>query len=151
MGHTDPGSRAPERRALSGRQRFFQLFYLWSCDCFHRCPSTRHKRLGVWNIIFAVFTCYPSFNLTATIIDRGRCDKTPLPLRLIQRLAGIFVFSWYSQSISIEERKMGIREWRRLKGIPQGSVENSVIRSYVRPLVLFHLWLHLDTLCSLSG
>ncbi|EPQ55832.1 ATP-dependent protease La [Gloeophyllum trabeum ATCC 11539] len=32
-----------------------------------------------------------------------------------------------------EERKMGVREWRRLKRIPQGSVENGVIRTYVRP------------------
>lgn len=32
-----------------------------------------------------------------------------------------------------EERKMGVREWRRLKRIPQGSVENGVIRSYVGP------------------
>jgi len=38
----------------------------------------------------------------------------------------------------IEERKVGIREWRS-KGISQGSVESGVIRSYVRPLVLFHL------------
>ena len=38
-----------------------------------------------------------------------------------------------------KERKEGIREWRRLKRIPQGSVGNGVIRSYVRPLVLFHL------------
>ncbi|KZT37119.1 ATP-dependent protease La [Sistotremastrum suecicum HHB10207 ss-3] len=30
-----------------------------------------------------------------------------------------------------EERKMGTREWRRLKRIPQGSVENGVIRSYL--------------------
>ena len=30
-----------------------------------------------------------------------------------------------------EERKMGVREWRRLKRIPAGSVENGVIRSYV--------------------
>jgi len=33
MGHTDPGSCAPERRGLSGRQRFFRLFYfmvMWS-------------------------------------------------------------------------------------------------------------------------
>jgi len=50
-----------------------------------------------------------------------------------------------------EERKMGIREWRRLKRIPQGSVENGVIRNYVRSLILFQLQLHLDTLCSLSG
>lgn len=30
-----------------------------------------------------------------------------------------------------EERKMGVREWRRLKRIPQGSVENGVIQSYL--------------------
>ncbi|KAI4524395.1 ATP-dependent protease La [Schizophyllum commune Tattone D] len=30
-----------------------------------------------------------------------------------------------------EERKMGAREWKRLKRIPQGSVENGVIRSYL--------------------
>lgn len=30
-----------------------------------------------------------------------------------------------------EERKMGVREWKRLKRIPQGSVENGVIRTYV--------------------
>lgn len=30
-----------------------------------------------------------------------------------------------------EERKMGVREWRRLKRIPHGSVENGVIRNYV--------------------
>lgn len=31
-----------------------------------------------------------------------------------------------------EERKMCVREWRRLKRIPAGSVENGVIRTYVR-------------------
>jgi len=31
-----------------------------------------------------------------------------------------------------EERKMGAREWKRLRRIPPGSVENGVIRSYVR-------------------
>lgn len=31
-----------------------------------------------------------------------------------------------------EERKMAAREFKRLKRIPQGSVENGVIRSYVR-------------------
>ena len=36
-----------------------------------------------------------------------------------------------------EERKMGVREWRRLKRIPQGSVEHGVIRSYVGPLSPF--------------
>ncbi|PFH45178.1 hypothetical protein AMATHDRAFT_71942 [Amanita thiersii Skay4041] len=30
-----------------------------------------------------------------------------------------------------EERKMGVREWRRLKRIPQGSVEHGVIRTYL--------------------
>ena len=35
-----------------------------------------------------------------------------------------------------EERKIGVREWRRLKRIPQGSVENGVIRTYVRVLML---------------
>ena len=30
-----------------------------------------------------------------------------------------------------EERKMGVREWRRLKRIPVGSVENGVVRTYV--------------------
>lgn len=30
-----------------------------------------------------------------------------------------------------EERKMAVREWRRLKRIPQGSVEHGVIRNYV--------------------
>ncbi|KAG2363991.1 ATP-dependent protease La [Suillus spraguei] len=33
--------------------------------------------------------------------------------------------------VGSEERKVGIREWRRLKRIPQGSVENGVIRSYL--------------------
>ena len=30
-----------------------------------------------------------------------------------------------------EERKMSVREWRRLKRIPHGSVEHGVIRNYV--------------------
>lgn len=34
-----------------------------------------------------------------------------------------------------EERKMAAREWKRLKRIPAGSVENGVIRNYVRCLV----------------
>ncbi|OAX40690.1 ATP-dependent protease La [Rhizopogon vinicolor AM-OR11-026] len=33
--------------------------------------------------------------------------------------------------VGTEERKVGVREWRRLKRIPQGSVENGVIRSYL--------------------
>lgn len=31
-----------------------------------------------------------------------------------------------------EERKMAAREWKRLKRIPAGSVENGVVRNYVR-------------------
>ncbi|KIK13185.1 hypothetical protein PISMIDRAFT_119358 [Pisolithus microcarpus 441] len=30
-----------------------------------------------------------------------------------------------------EERRVGVREWRRLRRIPQGSVENGVIRTYL--------------------
>lgn len=36
-----------------------------------------------------------------------------------------------AMEVGSEERKMGVREWRRLKRIPQGSVENGVIRTYV--------------------
>ncbi|KAJ3538065.1 hypothetical protein NM688_g6574 [Phlebia brevispora] len=35
-----------------------------------------------------------------------------------------------------EERRMAVREWRRLKRIPQGSVEHGVIRNYVRRVPL---------------
>jgi hypothetical protein len=38
-----------------------------------------------------------------------------------------------AMEVGSEERKMGVREWRRLKRIPQGSVETGVIRSYVGP------------------
>ena len=31
-----------------------------------------------------------------------------------------------------EERKMAVREWKRLQRIPSGSVEHGVIRNYVR-------------------
>ena len=34
-----------------------------------------------------------------------------------------------------EERKMGSREWKRLKRIPPGSVENGIIRNYVRGII----------------
>lgn len=37
-----------------------------------------------------------------------------------------------AMDIGSEERKTGVREWRRLKRIPQGSVEHGVIRNYVR-------------------
>ena len=33
--------------------------------------------------------------------------------------------------VETEERKVAVREWRRLKRIPQGSVEQGVIRNYV--------------------
>ncbi|KAF5326493.1 hypothetical protein D9611_000770 [Ephemerocybe angulata] len=36
-----------------------------------------------------------------------------------------------AMAVGSEERKMGVREWRRLKRIPQGSVENGVIRTYL--------------------
>ncbi|KAH0579627.1 hypothetical protein H2248_002477 [Termitomyces sp. 'cryptogamus'] len=36
-----------------------------------------------------------------------------------------------AMEVGSEERKMGVREWRRLKRIPQGSVEHGVIRSYL--------------------
>jgi len=36
-----------------------------------------------------------------------------------------------------EERKTGIREWRRLKRTLQGSDGNGVMRSHVRPFILF--------------
>lgn len=36
-----------------------------------------------------------------------------------------------------EERKMAVREWKRLKRIPQGSVEYGVIRNYVCSRSLF--------------
>ncbi|KAG6836975.1 hypothetical protein H0H93_016928 [Arthromyces matolae] len=36
-----------------------------------------------------------------------------------------------AMDVGSEERKMGVREWRRLKRIPQGSVEHGVIRSYL--------------------
>ncbi|KNZ81783.1 Lon protease like protein 2, peroxisomal [Termitomyces sp. J132] len=37
-----------------------------------------------------------------------------------------------AMAVGSEERKMGVRERRRLERIPQGSVEHGVIRSYVR-------------------
>lgn len=36
-----------------------------------------------------------------------------------------------AMEVGSEQRKTGVREWRRLKRIPQGSVEHGVIRSYV--------------------
>jgi ATP-dependent Lon protease len=43
--------------------------------------------------------------------------------------------------VGSEERKVGIREWRRLKRIPQGSVENGVIRSYVSTLNISRIYI----------
>jgi ATP-dependent Lon protease len=52
-----------------------------------------------------------------------------------------------------EERKMGVREWRRLKRIPAGSVENGVIRSYVSFFFNFFSSFISNKLncCSLNG
>ncbi|KAF8485481.1 ATP-dependent protease La [Gautieria morchelliformis] len=36
-----------------------------------------------------------------------------------------------AMDVGSEERKTGVREWRRLKRIPQGSVEHGVIRNYL--------------------
>jgi len=36
-----------------------------------------------------------------------------------------------AMEVGSEQRKTGVREWRRLKRIPQGSVEHGVIRNYV--------------------
>ena len=77
MGRTDPGSRAPERRGLSGRQRFFQLFLFYG----HVISFIVHDIKGLVseiNIHLRHHTCYPSSyaNLAAKIIHRGRCDKT---------------------------------------------------------------------------
>lgn len=36
-----------------------------------------------------------------------------------------------------EERKMGAREWKRLKRMPAGSVEGGVVRTYVRTNIGF--------------
>ncbi|RDB23965.1 Lon protease 2, peroxisomal [Hypsizygus marmoreus] len=49
-----------------------------------------------------------------------------------------------------EERKMGVREWRRLKRIPQGSVEHGVIRSYLEWLGSIP-WPNSSPLSSASG
>ncbi|KAF8515717.1 ATP-dependent protease La [Hysterangium stoloniferum] len=39
-----------------------------------------------------------------------------------------------AMEVGSEERKTGVREWRRLKRIPQGSVEHGVIRNYLEHL-----------------
>lgn len=49
-----------------------------------------------------------------------------------------------------EERKVGVREWRRLKRIPQGSVENGVIRTYVSFRCRLRV-IGTDSMSSLNG
>jgi ATP-dependent Lon protease len=44
-----------------------------------------------------------------------------------------------------EERKMSVREWRRLKRIPQGSVEHGVIRTYVCLFPYLHVYRRTDS------
>ena len=54
-----------------------------------------------------------------------------------------------SMGTGSEERKMSVREWRRLKRIPAGSVEHGVIRTYVRPYYIstsVHVLSHLMSL-----
>jgi ATP-dependent Lon protease len=48
-----------------------------------------------------------------------------------------------AMEVGSEERKMGVREWRRLKRIPQGSVETGVLRSYVGPSLFLSVVLRL--------
>lgn len=50
-----------------------------------------------------------------------------------------------------EERKMGVREWRRLKRIPAGSVENGVIRSYVSRIPMILQDIVSTKICSSNG
>lgn len=50
-----------------------------------------------------------------------------------------------------EERKMAAREWKRLKRIPSGSVENGVIRTYVCKLVIDALNQRIIIIASLTG
>lgn len=49
-----------------------------------------------------------------------------------------------AMEVGSEERKMGVREWRRLKRIPAASVEYGVVRTYVRVVYfvrLIDVWL----------
>jgi ATP-dependent Lon protease len=55
-----------------------------------------------------------------------------------------------AMEVGSEERKMGVREWRRLKRIPQGSVETGVIRSYVGPSPCGRVEID-DWVCSWNG
>jgi len=56
-----------------------------------------------------------------------------------------------AMEVGSEERKMGVREWRRLKRIPQGSVENGVIRTYVGLSLFISFFRLLTGFCSWSG
>jgi ATP-dependent Lon protease len=48
-----------------------------------------------------------------------------------------------------EERRMGVREWRRFKRIPSGSVESGVVRSYVSR-TLVNTWVGADSASQLE-
>ncbi|KAG6840496.1 hypothetical protein C0991_006326 [Blastosporella zonata] len=65
----------------------------------------------------------PSDNMTGSELDDDEQHEADDMAELKRRIEAMEVGS--------EERKMGVREWRRLKRIPQGSVENGVIRSYL--------------------
>lgn len=62
-----------------------------------------------------------------------------------------------AMAVGSEERKMGAREFKRLKRIPQGSVEHGVIRNYVRvsPITWFSstddILVLLNRKCSWNG
>ncbi|KAK2465142.1 hypothetical protein APHAL10511_002834 [Amanita phalloides] len=55
-----------------------------------------------------------------------------------------------AMAISSEERKMGVREWRRLRRIPHGSVEHGVIRNYLEWLTSIP-WPNSVSVSSTSG
>ncbi len=48
-----------------------------------------------------------------------------------------------------EERKMAVREWKRLQRIPSGSVEHGVIRNYVSLQHASHLLFDTPRICYL--
>jgi len=74
-----------------------------------------HDTKGWYVKLIFIFAITPATllsyaNLAAKNIDRGRCDKTALPLRLIPRLAGIFMvlrvnLDW------VYQRYQGTRQW----------------------------------------
>ena len=100
MGHTEPGSRAPERRGLSGVVLFYGHVISFIVAQIHDTKGLVCEINIHFSITPATLLSYAK--LAAKTINRGRWDKTALPLRLISRLAGMLVFSWYSESIWIE-------------------------------------------------